>query len=193
MRRRWSCAMISSASRVVHPVLVKADFAWNTALLRSRPVMVSATVPTLTTSAEIKMAVIRITSAIIHLTTRADVRGACGSYAQYTWPRFVRLVHHLRRHRRGGLLLRQFGDCRLGRKHQPGDRGRVLQRRPRNFERVYHPDVEEVLEGFGLGVETEVRVVILLHLLYHNRAFVTGVLRDLAQRLFERAQDDVGA
>src|SRR5262249_56164833 len=131
MRRRWSCAIISSVSRVVQPVLVKAECAWNAALRRSSPVMVSATVPTLTTSAEIKIGVIRTTSAITHLITRAEKHGACGSYAQYTWPLFVHSVHHLMRRQRRGLLLRLFGDDRLGGEHQPGNRDRVLQRRPR--------------------------------------------------------------
>src|SRR6266545_3665919 len=87
------------------------------------------------------------------------------------WPRFVRSVHHLRRRRRRGLLLRLFVDDRLGGEHQSGNRGRVLQRRPRHLERVYHAGLEEVFEGFGLGVEAEVRVVTLLHLLGHDRAF----------------------
>src|SRR5262249_53734957 len=49
----------------------------------SSPVTVSAMVPTLTTSSEIKIAVNRTTSAITHLITRAEKHGACGSYAQY--------------------------------------------------------------------------------------------------------------
>src|SRR5439155_20742717 len=50
-----------------------------------------------------------------------------------------------------------------------------------------------VAEGLGLRVEAEVGVGVGLHFLDHHRALVSGVVGDHADRLLERALDDVDA
>ena len=52
-----------------------------------------------------------------------------------------------------------------------------------------HAHLQHVAVLFRLGVEPEVRVLFRLDLLYNDRAFESGVLHDLTERLFERATD----
>ena len=64
--------------------------------------------------------------------------------------------------------------------------------RARHFHRVNDAGVDEVDVFFGHGVEADAFAA-FAHAVDDNRAFQTGVDRDLAQRLFQRAAHDVDA
>ena len=75
----------------------------------------------------------------------------------------------------------------FGGEDQAGDGGRVLQGGTGHFGRVHDALGDQVAELAGRGV---VALAGLLDLLDDDRAFDTGVVRDLAGRLFEGAADD---
>ena len=83
-------------------------------------------------------------------------------------------------------------DERFGREQQRRDRRGVLQRRADDLRRVDDAGLDQVLVGVGQRVEALV-VLHLAHLLHDDRAFVAGVGRDPAHRLFDGARDDVDA
>ena len=89
-------------------------------------------------------------------------------------------------HRHRGLLLRQFGDHRLGGDQQTGDRGRVLQRGAHDLRRVDDAGLDHVDILLGLGVEAVGLRLVLDDLADHDRAFDARVLDDLADRRLER-------
>jgi hypothetical protein len=68
-----------------------------------------------------------------------------------------------------------------------------LQRATRDFRGIDNPRGHQVLKSFSGGVVAEVRIFIGPDFLDYHGAFFTGVLDDLAQRLFKRAPDDVDA
>src|SRR5215471_15582135 len=64
------------------------------------------------------------------------------------------VVHSARRHRRGGgLLLRHFGDHRLGGDQEPGDRGGVLQGAAHHLGGIDDALGHEIAVLAGLSVE----------------------------------------
>src|SRR4029077_11164964 len=91
-----------------------------------------------------------------------------------------------------GVLLRGLGDDRLGGEDVLGDRRCVLQRRARDHGRVSDPALEQVLDLAGLDVEAEA-LLGTPYLLDDDGALETRVVRELAERLLERADDDLRA
>src|SRR5947209_1924974 len=87
------------------------------------------------------------------------------------------------------LGLRLVGDQRLGRQDQRPDRRGVLQRRARHLERLHDTGLDHVDQLAGHRVETLAGRRVL-HAVHLDAALEAGVLRDLAERLLERAQDD---
>src|SRR4051794_33750007 len=90
------------------------------------------------------------------------------------------------------VLLGRLGDDRLGGEDVLGDRGRVLQRRARHHRRVDDAGRDEVDDLAAGGVEA-LALLRLADVVDDDRALEAGVLRDLAGRLLERAQDDLRA
>src|SRR4051812_37081035 len=91
-----------------------------------------------------------------------------------------------------GVLVRDLGHDRLGGEDVLGDRRRVLQRRARDHRRVDDARGDEVDDLAGRGVQA-VAGLRVAHVVDDDRALEPGVVRDLAQRLLERAQDDLRA
>ena len=87
------------------------------------------------------------------------------------------------------VLVRHLGDDRLGGEDVLGDRRRVLQRGARDHRRVDDAGGDEIDDLAGRGVEAEA-LLGLADVVDDDRALEAGVLRDLAERLLERAQDD---
>ena len=107
------------------------------------------------------------------------------------------VVHAAWHWRRGLLLLRLVGDQRLGGQDHAGDRRRVLDRRARHLGRIDDAGLDHVDVLLGEHVVADVRVLLLLlraadHL-DHDRAILARVGGDAAQRLFQRAAQDVDA
>src|SRR5205807_6033450 len=89
-----------------------------------------------------------------------------------------------------GILLRGLGDDRLGGEDVLRDRRGVLQRRPGDHRRVADPALEQVLDLAGLDVEAEA-LLRRAHLLDDDGALEARVVRELPERLLERANDDL--
>jgi hypothetical protein len=87
------------------------------------------------------------------------------------------------------ILVLLVGDDRLGGEHQAGDRRRILERGARDFRRIDDAELDHGAVLFRLRVEAEVAFA-FEHPLHDDRAFQTGVRRDLTQRLLERAAHD---
>src|SRR3569623_2778134 len=95
--------------------------------------------------------------------------------------------------RHGVLLLRQFGNHRLGGDQQARDRRRVLDRRAHDLGRVDDALGHHVPVLAALRVEA-VRILILLDdLADDDRAILTRVERDLTRRSLDRLADDLDA
>ena len=88
------------------------------------------------------------------------------------------------------VLVGDLGDDRLGGEDVLGDRGRVLQRGARDHRGVDDAGADQVDVLAGRRVEADAGLASLTHLVDDDRALEAGVLRDLAERLLERAQDD---
>src|SRR6202022_843551 len=102
------------------------------------------------------------------------------------WP--CGLVIRHRRRRRRLLLLGDVRDERLGGQQHRGDARRVLQRRTGDFRRVHDAGLQHV-GVLALGSVEALALRQFPDLCHHDRAFVAGVVDDLAQRLLERAAD----
>ncbi len=96
-------------------------------------------------------------------------------------------------HRHRGLLLRHFGDHRLGGDEEACDGGRVLQRGAHDLGRIDDAGLDHVDVFVGLRVEAPVLRLVLADLADHDRAFSARVLGDLPDRRFERLQHDADA
>src|SRR6202790_3973106 len=97
------------------------------------------------------------------------------------------------RHRRSGrcsLLLRDIGNQRLGGEQQRRDRRRVLHRGAGDLGRVDDPGLDHV-DVLALGGVEALALGEGLHLVDDHGAFHARVLRDLPERLLERAAKDV--
>src|SRR5438105_7544613 len=109
----------------------------------------------------------------------------------------VRLVHpaHTAAARRSGsrLIFLLLDDDRFCRQEESGDRRRVLERRARHLSGVDDARLNEVLVRVREGVVAEGIILRATYLLDHERAFSAGVLHDHADRLLERAADDLDA
>src|SRR4051812_29795133 len=92
----------------------------------------------------------------------------------------------------GAVLLGGLGDDRLGGEDVLRDRRGVLQRRARDHGGVDDARADEVDHLAGGGVQALARGG-LADVVDDDRALVAGVLRDLAERLLERADDDLRA
>ena len=75
---------------------------------------------------------------------------------------------------------------------QAGDRGRVLQRAAGHLGRIDDAGFHEVFVFAGGDVVAFVAFA-LLHFLHDERAFLAGVIGERAERLFDRAADDLHA
>src|SRR5450755_3889732 len=95
-------------------------------------------------------------------------------------------------HSATGVLVRDLGDDRLGGEDVLGDRRGVLERGARHHGRVDDARGDQVDDLAVGGVET-VALLRLTDVVDHNRALEPGVLRDLPQRLLERAHNDLGS
>src|SRR5215469_2327069 len=98
-----------------------------------------------------------------------------------------------RRHRRHLLLLRQFGNHRLGGDEEPRDRRRALQRLAHDLGRVDDALLHQVGILGILGVEPERILVLLQDLTDDDRAILAGIDGDLARRSRQRLAHDVDA
>src|SRR3954467_5224199 len=92
----------------------------------------------------------------------------------------------------GALLLGHLGHDGLGGEDVLGDRRGVLQRRAGHHRGVDHAGLDEILDLAGGDVQALVALG-LADVVDDDRALEPGVVRDLAQRLLERPQDDAGA
>src|SRR4051812_10827906 len=90
------------------------------------------------------------------------------------------------------VLLGGLGDDRLGGEDVLRDRRGVLQRRARDHGGVDDARADQVDHLAGGGVQALARGG-LADVVDDDRALVAGVLRDLAERLLERADDDLRA
>src|SRR5580704_2454618 len=86
-----------------------------------------------------------------------------------------------------------FGYQGFGREHEARDGGCVLQRQAGDLSRVDDTHLDHVAVLAGIRVEAEVFVLRFADLSDHDSAFVSGVERDLAGRLFEGALYDAEA
>src|SRR5215217_3886636 len=91
------------------------------------------------------------------------------------------------------VLLGHLGHDGLGGEDVLGDRGRVLQRGARHHGRVDDAGADQVDVLAGGRVEANAGGLGATHLVDHDRALEAGVLRDLTERLLERAEHDAGA
>src|SRR5262249_7307998 len=73
------------------------------------------------------------------------------------------------------------------------NRSCVLESATNDLSRVDHASRDQVFILLGESVEAEGRLVVVDDLVDHDRAFVTRVASDLAERFFEGALDDVHA
>src|SRR5882724_1220268 len=94
----------------------------------------------------------------------------------------------------GRSFLLLFGHLRyhgLRRQEQAGDGSCVLQGGPSHFCRINYAGLNQILVLFGLRVETKVHVVVGSHFFHDYRAFMSGVLSDLPEWLFEGSSHNV--
>src|SRR5581483_12522674 len=85
-----------------------------------------------------------------------------------------------------------LGDDRLGRENVLRDRRGVLQRRARDHRRVDDAALDEILDLAGVDIQA-VALGGAANLRDDDGALEAGVVRELANRLLERAEDDRGA
>ena len=118
-------------------------------------------------------------------------RSNCGPLPRERLPTSSRPCRACRR-RTAAVLLGHLGDDRLGGEDVLGDRRGVLERGARDHRRVDDAGRDEIDDLARGGVEA-VALLGLADVVDDDRALEAGVLRDLAERLLERAQDDAGA
>src|SRR6185369_5076 len=82
---------------------------------------------------------------------------------------------------------------RFSRQHQAGDRSSVLERSASDLGRIDDAGFHQVLERLSRRIEADALVLLRTNTLDYYRAFLTGVLHDLTQRLFQRTTYDVNA
>src|SRR5436305_11369083 len=92
----------------------------------------------------------------------------------------------------GAVLLRRFGDDRLGHEDVLRDRGRVLQGRAGDLGRVDDAGLDQVAVLAARRVQAFACLQVA-DLVDDDRALEARVLGDLPHRLLERAVDDPGA
>src|SRR5215207_10121782 len=97
------------------------------------------------------------------------------------------------RRRVAGFLLLLLHDDRFRREEERGDRRGVLQRRAGHLRRVDDARLDQILVDVRQGVVAELVVLARAHLLEDDRALATRVLHDHAERLLDRATDDLHA
>src|ERR1700755_511776 len=88
------------------------------------------------------------------------------------------------------LFVLDVSDHGFGGEHQAGDGGRVLQGSAGHLGRVDHAGSDEVFELLGCGVVAVAEAVVSADIFHDHGALFTGVLRDLAERFFQRAAHD---
>ena len=93
----------------------------------------------------------------------------------------------------GRCIVRQLVNGGFGREHEPGDRSGVLERCACDLCRINDAGLDHVFVGLGLRVVAEGGVLALANFLANNGAFLSGVLSDPTQRLFERAANNLYA
>ena len=96
-------------------------------------------------------------------------------------------THTATGHRWGLVFLRQFGDDGFGGEQQARDRGCILQRAAGDLGRVDYAGFDEVFVFARGDVVTFVAFALLTP--DDERAFVTRVVGELAEWLFNRAAD----
>jgi len=112
-------------------------------------------------------------------------RSACLSAAVLHHPAHVA---HAPRHADSDLLGGLGDDC-FGHENVLCDRGGVLQRRAGDHGRVDDAGLDEVLDLIGVDVQA-VAVGAFPDLVDDDRALEAGVVGELTERFFERADDD---
>ncbi len=98
-------------------------------------------------------------------------------------------VHTVSHRRHGGFAARQRRDCCLGRQQQASDGRGVLQGEAGHLGRVDDSHRDEIAVFLGRRVEAEVADT-ALHFVQHHGRISSAVADDLAQRLFDGAQQD---
>src|ERR1700719_2517235 len=83
------------------------------------------------------------------------------------------------------------GDQDFRCEHQGDDGGGVLESQPRDLRRIDDAALDQVAELTGIRIEAEVFVLGFAHAAHHQRAFMPGILGDLAQGFFEGALYDI--
>src|SRR5713101_1539046 len=99
--------------------------------------------------------------------------------------RLVHSAHAAARHSgRDLLLLLDLADEGLGREHEAGDGGRVLESVLSDFGRIDDPGLDHVFDLLAVRVEAEV-AALALELVDDHRALGARVEHDLTGRLLE--------
>src|SRR4030095_1864392 len=88
---------------------------------------------------------------------------------------------------------RKFCNERFGGEHQPGNGGSILQGDASHLGRIDNAFLHQVSISVGGGVVAIVLTLFRSHLGKHHGPFHSGVLRNLTERLFQSATDDVDA
>src|SRR5262249_25152779 len=124
-------------------------------------------------------------------TARARARAVASSF-NYRWSEVHSAAHSAatRRHG-GGLLLRHFGDHRLGGDEQAGHGGRGLQRGAHDLGRGADPLRHPVAVLAALRIEAEGVLILLQDLADDHGAVFARVDHDLARRRRERLAHDL--
>src|ERR1035437_5917667 len=94
---------------------------------------------------------------------------------------------------RSRLRLRNLDNQGFGGEQKSRNRGCVLQGRAGDLGGVDDAGLHQALEDARKSVVAKMLVLGLKNLGHHNRALFAGIGDDLAQRLFERAANDIGA
>src|ERR1700693_2844755 len=103
--------------------------------------------------------------------------------------RSVHSAHSAARHSgRSLILLLDLGDEGLGREHEAGDGGRVLEGVLGDLGGIDDPGLDHVFDLLAISVEAEVAALVL-ELVDDHRALGARVRHDLTGRLLQRAHD----
>src|SRR5205809_1321247 len=91
---------------------------------------------------------------------------------------------------RGLLIFFDLAYERFRRKEQRSNRSRVLQSAACHLRRVDDTRRDQILILLGLSVETKIGILAHAHLFRYDGPFLSGIVGDLPERLFESAPND---
>ena len=89
------------------------------------------------------------------------------------------------------IVFRYFGNQRFCRQKQAGDRRSIQKGGSCHHGGINDTGRNQILVLLGLGIETKVGILALGDLSQHYRAFLTRVLDNLTQRLFECPSENI--